>query len=283
VKVGCEVRDSGWLVDTMVLEAYRSKAVGPRIMVQAHEDLPFALSLGQTAEMREVQLRLGWRRVAPLETAQLLIRPENVLKGKLPWPAAVAAGLGLRASSAVRDLLRERTRSEVREVSRFDERHDRLWASVSESMTCTVVRDASYLNWKYVEQPGQTFVRLEIVEAGEVKAVAVLSFVDADDVYQYRRAFLVDLVAPLGDDARLAQLLEAATTAAAERGADALVCLHIGAPLTRALRRHGFRLREPERYLLVDPGGLEPAASDTVLAADSWFVTHGDSDIDRPW
>ena len=283
VKIGPEVRNSAWLVDTMVLEAYRSKAVGSRIMVQAHEDLPFALSLGQTAEMREVQLRLGWRRVAALEVAQLLIRPENVLKGKLPWPAAVAAGLGLRASSAVRDLLRERTRSEVREVSRFDDRHDRLWASASSSMPCAVVRDASYLNWKYVDQPGQEFLRLEIVEAGEVKGIAVLSFREPDDVYQYRRAFLVDLVAPLGDESRLAQLLEAASAAAAERGADALTCLHIGAPLTKALRQHGFRLREPERYLLVDPGDLEPRTLDTVLSADSWFVTHGDSDIDRPW
>jgi acyl carrier protein/GNAT superfamily N-acetyltransferase len=61
VKIGPEVRNSAWLVDTMVLEAYRSKAVGSRIMVQAHEDLPFALSLGQTAEMREVQPRVAAR------------------------------------------------------------------------------------------------------------------------------------------------------------------------------------------------------------------------------
>jgi len=93
----------------------------------------------------------------------------------------------------------------------------------------------------------------------------------------------VDLVAPLTDESRLAQVIEAASAAAADRGADALSCLHIGSALTDALRRHGFRLREPERYLLIDPGGLEPRALDTALSADSWFVTHGDSDIDRPW
>jgi len=283
VKIGGDIRDSAWLVDTMVLEAYRAKAVGSRIMVQAHEDLPFALSLGQTADMREVQERLGWQRVAPLETAQLLIRPENVLKGKLPWPAAVAAGLGLRASSAVRDLLRERPQARVNEIDRFDERHDRLWHEVAPSLTCAVVRDASYLNWKYVDQPGQEFLRLEIVDGGTVTGVAVLMFREADDVYQYRRAFLVDLVAPLTDESRLAQVIEAANAAAADRGADAPSCLHIGSALTDALRRHGFRLREPERYLLIAPGGLEPWALDTALSADSWFVTHGDSDIDRPW
>jgi hypothetical protein len=150
-------------------------------------------------------------------------------------------------------------------------------------MRCAVVRDASYLNWKYVDQPGQAFLRLEIVEGTEVKGVAILSFSEPDDVYRYRRAFLVDLVAPLADEVRLSQLLQAAHVAAAERDADALTCLHIGAPLTRALQQHGFRLRTPERYLLVDPGGLQAQTLETVLAADSWFVTQGDSDIDRPW
>jgi hypothetical protein len=283
VKLGTDERESAWLVDTMVLEAYRQQAVGSQIIVRAHEDLPFALSLGQTAEMREVQVRLGWKRVAPLEIAQLLIRPENVLRGKLPWPAAVAAGWGMRASSAVRDLLRERPRAEIRAVGRFDRRHDRLWESAAATITCSVVRDASYLNWKYVDQPGQAFVRLEMVEGASVTGVAVLMFREPDDIYRYRRAFLVDLVVPLTEQHRLAQLIEAAAGAAAAGQADALLCLHVGRPLTQALRAHGFIVRAPERYLLVDPGGLDETALTQALSADSWFVTQGDSDIDRPW
>jgi hypothetical protein len=62
-----------------------------------------------------------------------------------------------------------------------------------------------------------------------------------------------------------------------------VVCLHIGEPLTRALRAGGFRLRAPERYLLVRPGNVTPDAAATVLDASAWFVTQGDSDIDRPW
>ena len=88
VKVGDDVRQSGWLVETMVLEAYRSQAVGSRLIVQAHEEQPFSLSLGQTAEAREILFHLGWKQIAPLQIAQLLVRPENVLKGKVPRPAA---------------------------------------------------------------------------------------------------------------------------------------------------------------------------------------------------
>ena len=97
VKLGDEERQTGWLVDTMVLEEYRNQGVGPRLMVGAHEDQPFSLSLGQTVEMREIQFRLGWKRVVPLQVARLLIRPEKCSKedcprrphGLLVWPSAL--------------------------------------------------------------------------------------------------------------------------------------------------------------------------------------------------
>jgi malonyl CoA-acyl carrier protein transacylase len=283
VKVGDEERNTAWLVDTMVLDSYRQKGVGPRLMVRAHEDLPFALSLGQTSEMRELQLRLGWRSVAPLQTAQLLIRPEQVLEGKLPKPAAMAASWGLRATSAVRDMVKGRVRASSREVDVFGPCHDELWAAMAPTVTCGVVRNASYLNWKYVEQPGQTFLRLEVLEGNAVRGVAIVMFREPDEDYRYRRAFLVDVVAPLTDAAALTQVVQAAVDAAAARGADAMVCLHIGRALTRALGDCGFVMRQPERFLLVDPAPLSGRALEHVLSPDAWFVTQGDSDIDRPW
>lgn len=46
LKIGSTARETAWLVDTMVLESHRPQAIGARLMVQAHDDLPFALSLG---------------------------------------------------------------------------------------------------------------------------------------------------------------------------------------------------------------------------------------------
>jgi hypothetical protein len=283
VKLGPEVRRTAWLVETMVLEAYRSQAIGSRVMVESQSDMPFALSLGQTAEMREIQLRLGWHQVAPLQVAQLLIRPEHVLKGKLPAPATWAVGLALRAANKMRELRRPSSRLDTRVLARFEARHDRLWDTAARDLTCAVVRDASYLNWKYVDQPGQDFLRLEFGDGHDVKAVAVWMFREPGGGYKYRRAFLVDLVAPLSDEVLLLQVLQGACAAAAARGADSLLCMHTDARLTRALTTFGFRLRQPQRVLLVDPGPLEGAERERALSPDTWFVTQGDSDIDRPW
>ena len=256
LKVGEAELPTAWFVDTMVLEEYRPQALGSRLMVEAHSDQPFGLSLGQTAEMRAIQSRLGWKQVAPLQTAEFVVRAGNVLKGKLPAPFAWAAGLSVDASTALLRRLRPTRRLAVRAIDRFDERHDRLWNEVSRDFATAVVRDASYLNWKYVDQPGQDLLRVEILDRGEVKAVAVWMFRDRDANYRYRRAYLVDLVAPLSDPALMRDIIANACVTPMEAGADSLLCLHINARLTRALRGCGFHLRQPSRHLLVDPGPL---------------------------
>ena len=283
VKAGAAELQTAWFVDTMVLEDYRAQALGSRLMVEAHADQPFGLSLGQTAEMRAIQCRLGWKEVAPLQTAQVVLRAGNVLKGKLPAPFAWAAGMGVDASTALLRRLRPGRPLSSRTVDRFDERHDRLWDTVSRDIATAVVRDASYLNWKYVDQPGQDLVRLELSEGSEVRAVAIWMFRERDANYQYRRAHLVDLVAPLGDPALLRDIIASACAAPMEAGADSLLCLHIDARLTAALRACGFHLRQPSRYLLVDAGPLAGETLDLVQSPAAWFVTQGDSDIDRPW
>ena len=127
------------------------------------------------------------------------------------WPAA----LGLRAWSSIRERGRGRAHAQagVHEIAAFDTRHDALWERVSRDLVCAVVRDASYLNWKYVDQPGQTFVRLELTERNALLGSAVLMIREPDAAYAYRRAFLVDLVAPMTDESVLDALLQGVNNA----------------------------------------------------------------------
>jgi FkbH-like protein len=282
LKAGDVELTTAWWVDTKVRDEYQSEALGPRLVLRGNDDLDFGLSLGQTKQMRDILLLVGHVQVAPLETAQLLIEPHTVLSAKMSAPAAMAAAIGLQASSAVLSVLRTKIRGAVAHVTAFGARHDELWRQAAKDLPCAVIRDASYLNWKYVAQPGQQFTRLEIVEDGRTKGVVVLMFRKRDDVYPYDRAFIVDLIAPFSDKAVVNQLIGVAIDTASEHGAATLTCLHIGSALTRALRRNGFMIRDPQRFLLVYPGSLSGDARDVVLDGRSWYVTHGDSDIDRP-
>jgi hypothetical protein len=279
-------RVTGWFVETMVLESVRGKAVGPAVVARTKRDLPFNLSLGQTPQMRALQFSLGWQQVCSLPTYTFVLSPWAVLEGKLPgWsrPAAAAAlGLWQRARW-LRGRRRLTWRPEIREIAQFDDAHDALWAAVRRAYRCAVVRDASYLNWKYVAQPGQNFVRLEVRRNGQPVGVAVLAFLEPDQAYRYPRALLVDVVVSLDEPDVVWATFEAVRRAAVARGA-ALVSFDLAGPLLASQTlTFGFSERPPLRFLLVSVEGVAEADARTVLDTAAWFVTHGDSDNDRPW
>jgi hypothetical protein len=258
----------------MVLEAARGKAVGPMLVAKAKQDLPFNLSLGQT------------ERVAPLERLVFVVRGVRVLAGKLPAPLTTPAGAFLALWQQLRYWRgRRRLTSafEVREVVQFGEAHDRLWARVEPDYPVAVVRDASYLNWKYVEQPGQSFIRFEIAANGEALAVVVLSISEPDHTYRYRRAWLTEIVVPPANNDLIWATLETVRKTCMSRNVDLIVFDVISEPLVHQAIAFGFMRRKPSRTLLI--ATVEPPTESGELALDgrNWLVTRGDSDIDRPW
>lgn len=278
---------TGWFVETMVLEPVRGKSVGPMVIQKAKEDLPFNLSLGQTEQMRQIQFALGWQQVCPMHTYAFALKPGEVLSAKignrlLRAPVAFALGAVQRLRH-IRGRRRLDWKPEVRRLDRFDESHDELWRRLESQYSCAVVRDASYLNWKYVEQPGQDFRRLEIRREGKPVAVAVVMVREPRRKYTYRRGYVVDLVAPMDDADVVWATLEAARAELCEMRADLIFMHLISEALAPKVASFGFMRREAKRVLLISPDGVPKDVARDVLDPSAWFATHGDSDIDRPW
>ena len=286
LRVAGSEHSTGWFVETMTSDAVRGKPIGPTVIQKTLESIPFNLSLGQTAQMRSIQFALGWEQVAPLEHYSLILNARNVLRGKGSRALSHLAPMGMGAMQGLRRRLGRRRLDwcpSAAEVDRFDARHDLLWERVRDEHACSVVRDSSYLNWKYVDQPGQEFIRLEIRKRDEVVAVAILQILESSPAYGYRRGFVVDLLTSFSTPDSVWAALEATAQACEERKVDLLTFYLISAKLGAAVRSFGFFRREPTRVFLVAPGGLSQQMRDTVLSPESWLITMGDSDIDRPW
>jgi hypothetical protein len=287
VRIGGREHVTGWFVETMALESVRGKAIGPMLVAKARADLPFNLSLGQTPQMRELQFKLGWTQVTPLDTYVYVLNAPRVLAGKIANPVLRSLGaMGLTAAQRLRrgrGRRRPSPRHEARPVARFGPQHDRLWERVGRQYPCAVIRDASYLNWKYVDQPGQDFRRIELALDGTPVGVAALLVSEPDDVYRYRRGFIVDLVVPPEDPNVVQMLLNESVEALRRAGAD-LVVFDLAHPkLARCARAFGFTPRGATRYFLISTEGLDAESQAAAENPDNWLITMGDSDIDRPW
>ena len=285
LKVDETALTTGWFVETMALESVRGKSIGPMLIQKALEDLPLNLSLGQTEGMRTIQFAMGWEQVAPLNTYFYAIHPSRVLQGKLNPLLRPLGAMALKMQQAKRSSTPAASRLSFTTtlIDQFSEEHDALWNRVRSDYRCAVVRDASYLNWKYVTQPGQDFRRVEVRSDGELVACVVVMTREPDEAYAYRRGFLVDMVAPLSEATVLHAAIDAARQTLAGMQADAIFCHAISKPLEAALAGYGFAQREATRYFLVSTKGADESVAEAMRTPDAWFITQGDSDIDRPW
>lgn len=281
LKMGEAEKTTAWLVDTMVLESHRDQGIGASLLLQSQDDMPLSLSLGQTAQMRTVLKTMGWKHIAPLQTYVLPLNARRILKDKLPAPVVPAVSTLLMLQGSTRRLLTARSTGStvVQSIERFSARHDALWQEASASYGCATVRDASYLNWKYVDQPGQEYTRLEVTRGDELVGCAVLLIAEPNEVYRHRRAYIVDVVTPTSTR-RLHAVLRAAIEHCEEIGIDAVVMHVINRPIERALKNFGFMRRSPTRHLLISGG--QHLAIPELVDSSQWLITHGDSDIDRP-
>jgi hypothetical protein len=205
----------------------------------------------------------------------------RLLSGKLP--AAPLAPL-LDAALKLRRFTTSRTPAGVLAIDaieRFGPEHDALWEAASQQIECAVVRDASYLNWKYVDRPGGSYHRLGIRLNAELVATAVIVLHEPDDAYRYRRAVLVDCVLAPGDRRAARAMLEAIRGHCEALGADAIHAYVMCEPLQKELKRFGFIEREATRHLLVTVNGINDALARVVTNREGWFCTMGDSDADN--
>ncbi|MDH3719546.1 MAG: hypothetical protein OES79_15600 [Planctomycetota bacterium] len=285
-KIGDQQRVAGWFVETMALESVRGRAVGSMVIQKALEDMPFNLSLGQTEQMRAIQLAMGWETIGPLRTYALPIDPSAILRAKfrLRMLVPLLAG-GVKLSQVVRRSVRRPGAAgdyEAKPLPHFGDDYDRLWGRVREQLRCTTERDASFMNWKFVDQPGQDIQRIAVHCRGELAGVAVMVLRNPDDNYAYRRALMLDLIVPATDRLATWALLNAVVDTCRAAKAAVIMCDITCPPLERELSAYGFLRREPTRVFLLATAGLDEDAKQLARKPQNWFLSRADSDIDRP-
>lgn len=113
---------------------------------------------------------------APIYSGFLNI--SKVLSGRLvPYPLSLTGWLaqpfvGLKTSMAGDSDL------DIRFVDHFDISFDKLWSAVEQRRTVAVIKDAVYLNWRYVKCPDRKYLRFAAYRDGELEGFVVFSAVD---------------------------------------------------------------------------------------------------------
>ncbi|MCR9246296.1 MAG: GNAT family N-acetyltransferase [bacterium] len=157
----------------------------------------------------------------------------------------------------------------TRELSAFGSECDAFADRLAQHHRFVTVRHADYLQWRYREDPYIAHVTFgAFTTAGNLRGLGVLTLSPTEP-----QAYLGELTTEPGDTDAARALLVALTTAAHERGLEAIFALERRPTIQPQLVECGFQpvpTGAPEPVLLLRDG--EAAPSD-------WFFTPGDGDF----
>jgi len=164
----------------------------------------------------------------------------------------------------------------VREITRFDERFDGLWDEVSKTVRAATLRDSSYLNWRYTEDPARSFEILSAEDkSGRLAGFVVFAALPAP----VETGVILELVTRPGSPGVAHLLAARALGRLKELGSkSAAVWAFRHQENVDVLKRMGFREREQDLNLQVRK--IAPDLDWSELTDRSgWYISMGDNDF----
>ena len=279
-----------WVMDYMVHPEHRGGMKGFRL---AREVIKLSAStLGSGFPIQEtvpIWLRAGKKvgvdEVGAFGPMVLPLNARYVLQRKSLNPLLTApANLALKPALALHRLWKGLSAPmtsglTVSEIERFDHDFSDFFARVGPGYPIIVVRDDSYLNWRFCDYPGKEYTKL-IVRDGEG---ANRGFLVSRTVLKHngiREGLLVDMLVQRGDEAALRALVREALRRFRRQRCDVAKGLEFCVPdMRRFMTRLGFLHHPVKRHYLIFYNEICPDKPKSFFRDQAnWYITRNFAD-----
>ncbi len=163
---------------------------------------------------------------------------------------------------------------EVEQISYFDESFNDFWLRSCNIKKIIFVRDMKYLNWRYVEKPGNEY-KIFVAKSQKEIVGYIVVMLEKNNV---GRGFIVDLLTLPSEDVAAEVLISGAIEYLRGEGAAMISCLMIkDTPYYRILRKLGFLHRHSGIQLNVRIFD-QNLSKEFVADPSNWYFVWGDTD-----
>jgi GNAT superfamily N-acetyltransferase len=164
--------DAAWGMDVMVAPERQRRGLGEDLFREWDRNVGASMGLGLSESSASLLKKLHWPDVTPIPG---LVKPLTRRAVRLPtMPMPVNRFFSFVTYPIVRVAARVRPlRADVEPIRRFDASFTELWERLADRFSLAVRRDASYLNWKYVEPPHVRYSIAALKRDGRAEGYAV--------------------------------------------------------------------------------------------------------------
>ena len=291
VKVGERRYCAACSCDFAVDPSARSAGMKIKLKALSKEISPLPISTSANEQANRITLSLGGREVS--KGRRSLLKPlkaggfvRKMVAGKagavgqtLAGMSSIVAGKPLDWLLGIRRAFQSFSRvpnAEIQSIHLFDQRFDDFWERVSKEYSILVVRNASYLNWRYMNYPFSGVASYGLFSGDELLGFAVIhNHVDEDGL---RFVAILELFVPKGETAAFQHLLGEIIRRAARGGADYITAKTSVAEWEALFKRHGFMARDSSFSPVTYKNNTD--LSDELFAEDrNWYLSLGDGDF----
>lgn len=287
MKLGKSVVRSVQAADAMVASTARRRGLFVKMenhvykeAIQSGVQLSYALPnpISKAAFVKH----MAWKYVGELPRYVSILNARRVVQ--LSNLSGVKALLYYLFLSPFQSAHRNWSDDQIRQTEAVDARFDKLWAEVASHYSIAVERSASYLNWRYIQNPLIRYTILTAEIKGNLHGYIILSHKDMDKGIMAIADWLVSPLQPLLGSC----LLKAAKEYAHQQGAAQIQCWMLSQHTIyiESLKKQGFfffnRQYLPGIFRATTPLIIKVSAKERLSPnphdMSQWYMTMGDHD-----
>jgi len=291
VRLSGRVRFASLSLDPLIDPAYERSGVLAGLLddvfaLSAEERAVLTYGIPSQASYWPVMEKTGFKNIGAVP---LLLRPLNperlATKTGHGHPPAKAASIARRVWRTAAPVGRPEALPglEIAQVDYFDGSFAVFWEKAQHRFPVMVVRDPTYLNWRYVDVPRREYTAFAARSEGEIRGFTVLR---AAPLGQFSAGLIAELVVEASAEGRAAGRLLIDRAYSHFQGQDLDLLASLALRHTdefRLLRSMGFwvcpKFLEPRPFrLFVRFHAEEGAQSRLAYDLENWFLTMGDYD-----
>jgi hypothetical protein len=167
----------------------------------------------------------------------------------------------------------------IKSISGFGEDYNKLWLVVAPQINIGVNRDAAYMNWRYVDKPGEDYSKYGLYETGILKGIVIFTL---KNKYNGKIGFLMEILFDPENEQTGKKLLKFCSGILKRNKADLILAWCLPHSFIYSCHRKAGFYKFPEKIRPQKLGmiakTLNSNHAEDINNIKNWFFSYSDSD-----
>lgn len=282
MKIGDKIVKTGQIADTMTNPEYRRQGIaftlGREALSQLRGQGAYIAFGFPTAEAYPLHIKTGWLDICAVQTMFKPLNLRNLLGEYFTCNMLLLGSLSAVTKLLLKTVFRAKNPPKVEgltiaKLSYFDDRFNDFWEQISNDYNIIVVRNKSYLNWRYVDVPNAKYTIYVAEKDNKVCGYMVL---EHRYLHRLMVGHILDIIAPQHQQNVVQCLISKALEHFEQEKADVVISEIVANRYRKEFLKNGFVPYPRSKNCFIAYNASPDIPDEFLKNPKNWFIQLGD-------